>query len=157
MEFPFIEAIVTFFGILLSWIIFYFQRRQSEIQLIERSFDSLQRINEKALESSENVVAAMKSIRADEEFTVDEARIYYFNYMRLNRLYRMWIYMEKGIVSKGEAMDVIRSGLPSVKESEKYLENLLIRAYSPTFTTFVKEQLKDIGVPPRISSVNKAS
>ena len=79
MEFTFAEAIVTLFGIILSAIVFYYQSRRNQIQIIESNFDDLQRINEKALESDANITASMKSIRKDEEFTIDEARIYYFN------------------------------------------------------------------------------
>lgn len=150
MELSLYEAAVAFFGVVISIIIYFFQRRRRQIEILEKNFEYLQRINEMALSGSDNVVAAMRSIRRDEVFTIEEAKIYYFNYMRLNRLFRMWIYMQKRIVSKKDALELIRAGLPSVKEAEGDLHNLLIRAYPIEFIEFLNDELSHITAPPPI-------
>jgi hypothetical protein len=64
------DILVTAFGILVTALIFIHQRRRNSLQILEQSFEYLQRINEKALENDANLEAAMRSIRRDEEFSI---------------------------------------------------------------------------------------
>lgn len=104
---PFAYIIGALFSGFVALIVHLYSRRQNRAAILEQSFNALQRINEAALRSDENLIAAINSVRGDETVDVGQARIYYFHYMRINRLFRAYEYWNNGLISKKTAMRII--------------------------------------------------
>ena len=127
-------------------------KKRDKTQAIEASFDYLQRINEKALENDENLIAAFHSVLPGDKITLDEARVLYFHWMRLNRICRVYEYMRQGLISKKEALRVIDRYLPLLKSAESQMEQMLRRGYPIDFAEFMLKRLKGISSLEPINS-----
>ena len=130
--------------IVIATLVFLYTRRKDKISILESSFEYLQRINEKALESDANLIAAFKTVSSKEEISVDNARLVYFHFMRINRIFRVYEYMRKGFLGRKEALRVIDSYLPLIKEAEPLLPQLTKRGYPPDFEDFVIDRVKPV-------------
>ncbi|MBL4784616.1 MAG: hypothetical protein JKY49_04225 [Cohaesibacteraceae bacterium] len=134
-----IASVVT--ASMVVWI-FYRSRRQHQFDFLEKSFDVLQRLNEKALSSSANLEAVVKSGNITDKTKAGEARILYFHYMRINRTYRAYEYWRGGYISK-EVRDRISDPYwgsyryllekPLGKSDKSKLERMLERGYPKDF------------------------
>lgn len=149
------DASKYFLGAILSFIPFLWTRYQYRAALLEQSFNALQRINEAALRSDENVLAALRSVRASDETSADQGRIFYFNYMRINRMFRAYEYRRYWLISRRMRDRIIKSHLSSVLEAKTYLPELLERGYPKDFVIYLLKELEKIKEPaPHILAPN---
>jgi len=68
----------------ISVVVFFKNRLKDRISALEQNFDVLQRLNEIALQSDDNVIAAVKSVCPDDNINIQEARVIFFQYLRIN-------------------------------------------------------------------------
>lgn len=129
--------------------IFLYQRRQNSFNILEQSFDVLQRINEKALESSENSLAAVRSCNPDDKTTAEQARIIYFHYMRINRIFRAYEYVRGGYLSQELGDRIIEPHLGTLVSVLPILPSIMERGYPPDFREYLIGRVKQT----RISSL----
>ena len=118
--------------------------RKDTFTFLDQSFQDLQSINEKILESSENIDAAISSVCPEDKITTEESREIYIQYMRINRLFRAWQYEDRRFISKRESMMIIGNHARVLKKHEGILEKMLIRGgYPPRFRTFLIDIVAD--------------
>jgi len=114
--------------------------RKDTFTFLDQSFQDLQSINEKILESAENVDAAIYSVCPEDKIKTEDARQIYIQYMRINRLFRAWQYAQRKFISKRESMLIIANHARVLKKHEKILDNMLVRGgYPPKFRKFLKD------------------
>lgn len=112
--------------------------RKDTFTFLDQSFKDLQSINEKILESSENIDAAIYSICPEDKITTDEARQIYIQYLRINRLFRAWQYQQRKFITKRESMVIIDNHASVLKKHEDILEKMMVRGgYPPKFRKFL--------------------
>lgn len=139
----------------LSAYAFYWTKRKETFSFLEQSFDDLQRMNEKFLESPENLWAAIMSARPDDDVSKEDARMMYIQYMRINRIFRTWSYGEKNFISKKSANSVIRDHIGVLKNIEDRLPAMLERGYPNEFRGFLLNELKSARPVAKLGGIGK--
>ncbi|MEL7026005.1 MAG: hypothetical protein AAGO57_02080 [Pseudomonadota bacterium] len=127
------SAVTAFFVI----GIFFYNRRQQQFDILEQSFDVLQRVNEKALESSDNVLAAVRSANPDDTTGEEEARIIYFHYMRINRIFRAYEYCSGGFITEEQRDRISEPQIRTLVSVVDKLPAILERGYPDDFHDFL--------------------
>ena len=143
-----LSAVVT--ALVAIWI-FYYSKKQRQYEFLQQSIDVLQRINEKALESDENVLAAIKSANPEDCTSIDEARRIYFHYMRINRIYRTYEFLQAGYITKKLAEKVFQPYIPTLKSIEDKLPNIMHRGYPHDFKDWLVKKVKESNISPPIN------
>lgn len=118
------------------WVVVY-GGKQRRFQILEDSFDVLQRINEAALASEANALAAIRSANPADQATPEEARIIYFHYMRINRIFRAYEYWRGGFLSEKERERVIAPQLRTLVSIQESLPAIVERGYPDDFLDFL--------------------
>ena len=130
---------------------YWWVRRKDTFVFLEQSFTDLQSINEKILESSENLKATIKATHPDDTISEDDARQIYINYMRINRIFRAWFYHDRKFIKRKDAMYIIDSHIGVLKNfhenHEHRLREMLSRSYPDDFSAFLMRHLKDAEMP----------
>lgn len=115
-------------------------KKNREIELLsvmEQNFNVLQRINETALSSKENLEAAIRSVNPNDEIEEKEARKIFFHFMRINRLMRVYEYTKVGFISKGESDRIVDAHIGTLKEAMPMLDKLNQRGYPSDFIEYL--------------------
>ena len=136
------------------WIYLY-GRHQKRFEIMEQSFDVLQRLNEKALESDENVLAAIRSAQPGDKIGADEARIIYFHYMRINRVYRAYEYHLGGFITKKQRD---RIALPQIRTFVSIAEKIpamIQRGYPSDFLDYLAPEIERMSVPDKFKNTKE--
>ena len=137
MDFDFALQVITAVSTTVAAVfvvgVFFYNRRQHRFDFIERSFDVLQRVNEKALESPENALAAIRSATPNDETDEDEAMLIYFHYMRINRIFRAYEYWNGGFITEEQRDRISSSQIKMLVPIKDKLERMLERGYPPDF------------------------
>ena len=109
---------------------------------MEEMGDSLQRINEKALESKANLFAAIKSDNTKLPTTKEEdARILYFHYMRLNRIFRAYEYKRGKFITNNQLNKIIQPHRAILSDALKSLGPIAYRKYDKKFIKFLLAEI----------------
>lgn len=108
---------------------------------MEQNFDVLQKINETALSSKENLEAAIRSVNPNDEIDEKEARKIFFHFMRINRLMRMYEYSKVGFISQGEADRIVDAHIGTLKEAMPMLNKFNQRGYPPDFIEYLNAKI----------------
>lgn len=135
--FDLITTVATTATALFAFGIFFYNRRQRQFEILEQSFDLMQRINETALSSDENLIAAVRSGNLADETDIEAARHAYFQYMRINRILRAYEYNRGGFLSDEQRDRIIDSHIATLKPAEKNLRSMLERGYPEDFKDFI--------------------
>lgn len=146
-----IAAISTSITTLVAIWIFFYSRKQMQFDILEQSFDVLQRINEKALESNSNVIAAMKSGNPEESTDAADALIVYFHYMRINRMFRAYEYWKGNFITTEQRDRIIVPHLGTLKPILEQLPIIMQRGYPKDFIEFLVTEVKKAKVPDLIN------
>ncbi len=117
--------------------IFFYNRRQQQFDILEQSFDVLQRVNEKALESRSNVLAAIRSANPDDKTDADEAMFVYFHYMRINRVFRAYEYCRGGFITEEQRDRISEPQIRTLVSVVDKLPAILERGYPDDFHDFL--------------------
>jgi len=139
----YITAISTFSTALLLFGVFFWGLRQRQFDFLEQSFDLLQRINEKALENDKNAIAAIKSGNPNDNTKAEEARIIYFHYMRINRMFRAYEYRRGWFITTKQRDRIINPHLGTLKPVLEKLPAILDRGYPPDFRDFLIKRVSN--------------
>ena len=123
--------------------IFFYSRRQQQFDILEQSFDVLQRVNEKALESPENIMAAILSANPSEETTEEEARVIYFHYMRINRVFRAYEYWRGGFITEEQRDRISEPQIRTLVSAVEKLPAILERGYPDDFHDFLIPRVRN--------------
>ena len=102
----------------------------------------MQRINEMALSSDKNLVAALKSGNPDDHTPVEDVRHAYFQYMRINRILRAYEYHRGGFLSLEQRDRIIDSHISTLKPVEESLHLMLERGYPDDFKEYIVRKVK---------------
>lgn len=155
------QIIGAIFTIVIAYLVYRHTKKMDSISFYEQSFDALQEINAVALSSEENLRAAIASVGGGEEYYDDsKARIFYFHYMRINRLYRAYEYRKAhkwNFFARRSADRIISSHITSIKRAEPFLTTLMERGYPEDFRVFLKERLAKSNLASFISSTDLSS
>lgn len=126
------------------------QLYQQRIFALERNIDILQRLNETALSSPENLKAAFTSVRDDGQYRPEEAREVYFHFLRLNRLYRAWLLRKAWALRRRDYDLVMDNYAGMLKKAEPMLGELRHRGYPEAFIADLKTAVANASLPPLI-------
>ena len=118
---------------------------------MEQSFDVLQRINEKALENDQNVLAAVLSANPGDKMTADEARIIYFHYMRINRIFRAYEYHLGGFISSRQRDRIARPQIRTLVSVKDQLPEIIQRGYPEDYLEYLMTELGTVKLPDKIN------
>lgn len=129
---------------IVALFVLYFTIVAKRADFIEQSFDVLQRVNEKALSSDENLMAAVRSLAPDDALAIDKAREIYFHFMRLNRVYRVWEYRRRRLIRKSEAQAFYAATLPTLYHAQFLLDRICERGYPTDFQKFLQRELRKV-------------
>lgn len=129
--------------------IFFYSRRQQQFDILEQSFDVLQRLNEKALESPENVLAAIQSANPDDKTGVKEGKRIYFHYMRVNRVFRAYEYCRGKYITEEQRDRIANPQIRTLVSVADKLPAILERGYP---NDFIHDYLL-----PRVRSAKQSS
>ena len=141
----------------VAFYIFLYSKKQQRFLILEQSFDVLQRINEKALESDLNACAAVQSANPQDKMSAPDARILYFHYMRINRIFRVFEYYQGGFILWPEAERIITPQVKTLVSVKNKLPFILERGYPPEFATFLMQRVELSSLPSIIGSLNDIS
>lgn len=147
----FVAAVAAVAAAIFSFWLHSFERRRRRFDILEQSFDVLQRVNEKALESDDNLCAAILSGNPGDKTSVEEARIVYFHYMRINRMFRAYEYMKGGYLSEADADRIIKPHLGTLKPVMPKLRAILARGYPPDFIEYLLGRVSSAALLPVIT------
>ncbi len=136
--------------------IFLYNKKQQQFDFLEQSFDVLQRINEKALESPEHSLAAVLSGNPNDKTTKEDAFIVYFHYMRINRIFRAFEYCNGGFITKEQRDRICSPAIPTLVPILDKLPAILERGYpagdsTNSFAEFLIPLVREANVPRRIT------
>jgi hypothetical protein len=145
-----ISIAAAVFSIGSAIFIFFHQRRERRFDFLEQSFDALQRINEKALESDENVLAAIRSANPADETSAEEGRHIYFHYMRINRIFRAYEFMRGGFLGPSDAERIIGPQLGTLVSIVPQLPPILERGYPADFRDYLLQRVSAAEMSARI-------
>ena len=123
--------------------IFFYNRRQQQFDILEQSFDILQRVNEKALESPENVLAAIRSASPNDKTEVEEAMRIYFHYMRINRVFRAYEYCRGGFITEEQRNRISEPQIRTLISVADKLPAMLERGYPDDFHDFLIPRVRN--------------
>lgn len=157
-------VIGAFAAIFFGWIAI----RQQRMQVIEGNIDVLQRLNETALSNSQNLEAAFTSVISHEDaarkeglyqgettfekeiiWDEEEAREIFFHFLRINRMYRAWLYHDGGIMSSIQYLQIVGNYAGTLKRAAKeyHLDRLAERGYDPRFITELERRIREANEP----------
>lgn len=127
--------------ILLGVVALLYQFRQKKFEILEQSFDVMQRVNELVVSSDENVRAGLPVVNGDE---IDQlsARRMYFTYMRINRIFRAYEYSRGFFLTRRERDRIVDSYIGSLVDNPMITEEFLERGYPRDFREFLLERIK---------------
>lgn len=131
--------------------IFLYNRKQRQFEILEQSFDLMQRLNEVALSSDDNLIAAIKSGNPLDNTGVEAGREIYFHYMRINRLVRAYEYHRGGFLSLEQRDRIIDNHISTLRPILANLDAILARGYPDDFKRFLREELKNAEAIPVIT------
>lgn len=136
-----VDTLFKLSPVFLGVIALLYQHRQKRFEILEQSFDVMQRVNELVVSSDENVVAGLPSIQGDE---IDKfaARRMYFTYMRINRIFRAYEYRRGFFLSRKERDRIVDSYIGSLAGNPLLNEEFLERGYPPDFRKFLLKRLE---------------
>lgn len=146
-----ITTLSTSIAALFGVGIFFYSRRQRQFDILEQSFDVLQRLNEKALERDELTEAAILSGNPDDKTSREEARIIYFHYMRINRMFRAYEYYRGWFITKNQRDRIIAPHLGTLVPILPKLPAILERGYPEDFREFLVRKVESASVPSVIN------
>ena len=135
----------------ISVIVYFKNKRKDQITALERNFDVLQRLNETALESKQNLEAAVKSVHADDTVEAPQARIIFFHYLRINRLHRAWEYQQIGVLKKSDMDRIFENYAGTLKSAQFVIGELCERGYPKDFVRDLKDAVEKAKKPPKYS------
>lgn len=145
------ELLIALIAAIFTGMSYRWNKRKDTFTFMEQSFTDLQSINEKILESSENITAAIKSVNSNDTILKEDARQIYINYMRINRIFRAWFYLDRKFIEEVDAMYIIDSHIGVLKnfhENHKNrLDEMLSRSYPDDFSKFLTDKLKNTEIP----------
>ena len=150
--FDLVTTISTTATALFAFGIFFYNRRQRQFEILEQSFDLMQRINETALSSDENLIAAVRSGNLSDETDIEAARHAYFQYMRINRILRAYEYNRGGFLSDEQRDRIIDSHIATLKPAEKNLRSMLEQGYPDDFKDFLVQKVSKAPSIPSIAA-----
>lgn len=153
------EIAGVFAGLFVAgWAIiqFFYERRRRRFEILEQSFDVLQRLNEKALETDSNLRAAILSGHPEDQTPIDEARIIYFHYMRINRMFRAYEYLRGGYITRFEADRIMAPHLGTLKPIAQKLPAILARGYPEDFAKYLIKRVEEAKNLPVITGPDSA-
>lgn len=133
------------------WGYFYHHKR-ARFDIMEQSFDALQRINEKALDSDLNLLAAIQSGNPLDRTGEDEARLIYFYYMRINRVFRAYEYRRGKFINQRQADRIMQPAIGTLKGALPKIDAILSRGYPEDFIVWLKKRIENADAPKLISS-----
>ena len=120
--------------------------KQQRLSMIENNLDVLQRLNEVALSSPENLEAAFTSVnRTDEksgQYNEKAARKVFFHYLRINRMYRAWLLKKNGLMEDDEYNLIVDNYAGTLKRAQTQMKLLSKRGYDDSFIEEITELIK---------------
>ena len=156
-----VAALMSVISAMIVLVIYFRSKRQFRVEFLENSFDLLLRLNEKALESDKNLAAVLKSINRADETGIEEARILYFHYMRINRTYRAYEFNREKFISDGMRDRISAPYFGSYKylldtkdgdEKNSKLSRILALGYPSDFREWFITEVKNSEELPLISN-----
>lgn len=145
------ELLIALVAALFAGLSFWWTRRKDTFTFMEQSFTDLQSINEKILENSENIKAAIKSVHPDDTISDEDARQIYINYMRINRIFRAWFYHDRKFIKEADATYIINSHIGVLKNFHENhterLKEMLSRSYPDDFGKDLMKLLESTNMP----------
>ncbi len=144
---------VPLFSVIFAVWSYYKYYKKNRFDIMEKSFDALQRINEQALESDKNLLAAIQSGNPLDKTTKDEARIIYFWYMRINRIFRAYEYRRGRFISQNQADRIMYPAIGTLKSAMPKINAILERGYPEDFTEWLVVEIEESKAPELISEV----
>lgn len=119
------------------------QHQYDLLGILEQNFDVLQRLNELALHSNENLVAAAKSVNFNDNTNPDDLRIIFFSYLRINRMFRLYEYNRLKFLDNYEFHRVFDAYIPAISQIVPMIDDLKLRGYPDDFADFLNERVKN--------------
>lgn len=144
-------AVISFIALAISIWGYFHHHKRARFNIMEQSFDALQRINEKALESDLNLLAAIQSANPMDKTPVDEARIIYFHYMRINRIFKAYEYRRGRFISQRQANRIMQPHFGALKGAMPKFDAIMARGYPEDFTVWLKKKIEKSEAPSLLS------
>lgn len=121
--------------------------KQQRILMIENNLDVLQRLNEIALSSPENLEAAFTSVNRTNDSTVKynekAARKVFFHYLRINRMYRAWLLKDNELMKQEEYDLIVNNYAGTLKRAQTQMKLLSKRGYDDRFIEEIDALITD--------------
>ncbi len=128
--------------------------KQQRISMIENNLDVLQRLNETALSSEENLEAAFTSVNKSDEATgaynARAARQVFFHYLRINRMYRAWLLKKNDLMTIEEYNLIVKNYAGTLKRALPQMTLLSKRGYDNEFIEEIIKIVDESEVAPQI-------
>lgn len=147
---PYLPLFPTTTIAIVSIIVYFKNERKDRMAALEQNFEVLQQFNELALQSDDNLIAAMKSVVPDDELTAERARIVFFHYLRMNRMLRAYEFGRVGALRNSDVERIIDSYAPALKEAAADFHVLRQRGYPEDFIDFVSKRIEKFERAPRL-------
>jgi len=126
---------------------------KDRINVLEQNYDVLQRLNEAALLNDENLRAAVLSVRPDDRINLDDARIIFFQYLRINRLYRAYEFFRLKVIDDDELDRIWDSYVSTLVNSEAVIQGLSARGYPKDFVAELLKRVRAAQAPPKFEDL----
>ena len=134
------NILLPILGLIVAVLAAQWNRRKDKLTVIEQSFAELQSFNELALSDKKSLEAAILSANPDDEFNEEKARIVYVHFLRINRMFRSWMYYQYKILNETQAREIILGHARTLKSiSESKLRKMMQRGYPDEFTNYLVE------------------
>lgn len=153
-----VETVIAAILLVITIQVYRFNRKNQRLSAFEQNFDVLQRLNQLALSSEKNVIAAVKSVRTEDDIGADEARIVFFHFLRINRMLRAWKYRNEGVISNIEYQEIIENYAGTLKEAKeeqsgKLIDALKQRGYPRQFMIDLSQAIDSSDYPTRFDEI----
>ncbi len=142
-----LKSIFLILGFYVTYQGYMWKKRKDRMEIIEKSYIEMQKFNETVLANKDSLKAAIMAVNPDREYDDEKARISYINLMRINRLYRVWLYAKEKFITENERDIIINSHARTLKSIDSIeLSALLQRGYTPDFGSYLKIMLDNLEV-----------
>ncbi|MEL7106097.1 MAG: hypothetical protein AAGM21_09255 [Pseudomonadota bacterium] len=141
----------------IALVFVFLQFRQQRILALEQNLDILQRLNEIALESPENLKAAVTSVAPDAAYDEEESRKIFFHYLRINRLYRAWILRRNFVLRDRDYRDIMDNYAGTLRGILPYWDSLQKRGYSEKFFKDLRKEVEKANVVGKFAKISDSS
>lgn len=141
----FVAALGVLLATLVSLYVFVNNQRRLKFDFMIASWKDWDAIYYAALSSEENLKSFYSMAYGSGKLTLDEMRERAFAHLILNDMFKVWVGMNEGFVSRSSAKIDIKSSLSMLKRSEPQAVNLLYGSgYPDEFIDFARISFAEV-------------